>query len=102
MDLFCVLAKLDHLACDKFSGMLGEHEKIDPRKILLKKIKERPSKSEQGYSQVLGVFLWFRSQFPINFPEIWQALFASILAPTLNISWNVGDYFESLTIWHQV
>ena len=33
--------------------MLGEHEKNDPRKILLTNFKERPSKLEKGYSQVL-------------------------------------------------
>ena len=34
---------------------LGEHEKMsnDPRKILLTNFKERPSKLEKGYSQVL-------------------------------------------------
>ena len=33
--------------------MLGEHEKNDPRKILLTNFKEQPSKLEKGYSQVL-------------------------------------------------
>ena len=37
----------------KFSGMLGEVEKIIFEKILLKNFKERPSKVEKGYSQVL-------------------------------------------------
>ena len=100
VDFFCVLAKLDHLACNKFSklqlsntitphyyirhyretrillhakwsnfrntqhnctkfsGMLGGDKKNDPRKILLKKFEERPSKLVKlklvkGYSQDL-------------------------------------------------
>ena len=34
------------------------------------------------------VFRWFLSQFLINFRDILQALFASILAHALRISWN--------------
>ena len=37
----------------KFSRMLGEDEKMIPRKILLKNFKERPSKLEKGYSHDL-------------------------------------------------
>ena len=34
-------------------GMLGEHEKMIREKLLLNFFKERPSKLEKGYSQVL-------------------------------------------------
>ena len=41
------------LIVNKFSGMLGEDGKKDPRKVLLKNFKERPSKLEKSYSQDL-------------------------------------------------
>ena len=37
----------------KFSGMLGEDERMIPEKKLLKNLKQRPSKFKKGYSQDL-------------------------------------------------
>ena len=81
--------------------LLCKHKQLEP--ITMNNINKNNNsfESKQNYyscSQLppaLGVFRWFLSQFWINFHEILQALFSTIPAPTLKISWNLNEYFNN-------